>query len=90
MALYARMLWFSGPLEEVEAAAVGHAEQLDSLSAEGRLHFAGSFGDGDGYFEVFEVADRHEAERLTRASPLVEAGLTSWTLRRWLDRVETS
>ncbi len=88
MALFARMLWFSGSIEEVEEACVGHAEQLQRLSDEGRLHFAGTFGDDDGYFEVIDVADRHEAERITRASPLVEAGLTSWTLRVWLDRVE--
>jgi len=86
MPLFLRMLLVTGPLDEVARASRGHAEQLERLEAEGRLHFAGSFADGDGFVEVLRVADRHEAERWTRASPLVERGLTSWSLREWVDR----
>jgi uncharacterized protein YciI len=81
MPLYLRLLMVSGPPDEVAAAAKGHVEQLGRLRDAGHLRHAGEFVNGDGFFEVLDLEDRHEAERLTRASPLVERGLTSWLLR---------
>ena len=83
-----RLLLCSGPPDEVSVAAAGHAEQLAVLRAAGKLHMAGRFANGEGYGEVLEVADRHEAERLTRESPLVERGLVSWMLREWTEEDE--
>ena len=80
-----RLLLVSGPPEDVKAAAQGHAEQLDRLRNEGRLRLAGTFANGDGYCEILDVADRLEAENLTRQSPLVERGLVSWILREWTE-----
>ena len=81
MPLYLRLLMVSGPPDEVATAAQGHAEQVDRLRAAGQLQLAGEFVNGDGFFDVLEVKDRLEAERLTREDPLVERGLTSWLLR---------
>ncbi len=81
MPLYLRLLMVSGPPGEVAAAAKRHADDLERLRADGRLRFAGTFVNGDGYFEVLDVKDRHQAERLTRECPLVERGLTSVLLR---------
>ncbi len=83
MPFYLRMLLVSGSPDEVAAAAKGHIEQLDRLRAAGKLHLAGEFVNGDGFVEILDVEDRLEAERLTRESPLVERGLTSWSLREW-------
>lgn len=83
MPLYLRLLMVSGPPDEVAAAAKGHTEQLGGLRDAGRLQLAGEFVNGDGFFEILEVEDRHEAERLTRECPLVERGLTSWILREF-------
>ena len=81
MPRYLRLLMVSGPPDEVATAAKGHAEQVDRLRAAGQLQLAGEFVNGDGFFDVLEVKDRLEAERLTREDPLVERGLTSWLLR---------
>ncbi len=81
MPRYLRLLMVSGPPEEVAAAARGHVEQLEGLRDADQLQFAGEFANGDGFFEILDVRDRHEAERLTRECPLVERGLTSWLLR---------
>ena len=81
MPLYLRLLMVSGPPDEVATAAKGHVEQLGRLRDSGQLLHAGEFVNGDGFFEILDLKDRHEAERLTRASPLVERGLTSWLLR---------
>lgn len=59
-----------------------HREHVEALRARGRLRFSGAYADGGGFIEVFEAADRHESEALTRDSPLVERGLAAWTLRR--------
>ena len=71
----------SGPTEEVAVAAKSHLDQLETLRDAGGLHLAGEFANGDGFFEILDVEDRHEAERLTRECPLVERGLVSWLLR---------
>ena len=83
MPRYLRLLMVSGPPDQVELAAKARAEQLDGLRESGNLRLAGEFVNGDGYCEILEVEDRHEAERLTREDPLVEAGLVSWMLREW-------
>jgi len=81
MPLYLRLLMVSGPPDEVSAAAKRHVEQLDRMRTAGQLRSAGEFANGDGFFEVLDVRDRHEAERITREDALVERGLTSWILR---------
>lgn len=81
MPRYLRLLMASGPPDEVAAAARSHIEQLDCQRDAGQLQLAGEFVNGDGFFEILDVEDRHEAERLTRESPLVERGLVSWLLR---------
>lgn len=86
MPLFLRLLLVCGPPDQVEAAAKGHAEQLDLLRDAGELRLAGEFVNGDGYCEILDVDDRLEAERLTRESPLVERGLVSWFLREWNER----
>ena len=83
MPQYLRLLMVSGPPEQVDEALKTHAKHLDALREAGKLRLAGSFVNGDGYCEILEVADRMEAERLTRESPLVAAGLVSWILREW-------
>jgi uncharacterized protein YciI len=83
MPLYMRLLMVSGPPDEVAAAAKGHFEQLGRLRDAGQLQHAGEFVNGDGFLEILDVEDRHEAERLTRESPLVERGLTSYLLREF-------
>jgi uncharacterized protein YciI len=83
MTQYLRLLMVSGPPDQVEPAAKAHAEQLERLRESGKLRLAGGFVNGDGFCEILEVEDRHEAERLTRDSPLVERGLVSWILREW-------
>ena len=58
-----------------------HRAHLRELHASGKLRLAGEFADGAGFLEILEAKDRLEAERLARASPLIEDGLGSWTLR---------
>lgn len=85
MPAYVRLLMVSGPPDEVADAANGHREQLDRLRASGQMRLAGAFANGDGFVEIIDVEDRHEAERLTRESPLVERGLVSYILREWVE-----
>ena len=90
MPQYLRLLMVCGPPDQVTLAAEEHAVQLERLRAEGRLRLAGEFANGDGFVEILDVEDLHEAERLTRASPLVERGLTSWLLREWTERTSSA
>ena len=83
MPLYVRTLLMTGPPEEVEAAAEGHLAHLRKLARDGRLRSAGAFPKGDGFLEIFEARDLHEAESIARSSPLVELGLGTWMLREW-------
>ena len=83
MPLYARTLLVTGPQDEVRAATGRHREQLEELHAQGKIRAAGEFADGSGFLEIFEAADRLEAERVARNSPLVEDGLGTWMLREW-------
>ena len=85
MPLYVRTLLVTGPPDEVESTAEGHREHLRGLRAEGKLRAAGEFANGDGFLEIFEAADRLEAERIARSSPLVLDGQASWMLREWIE-----
>jgi uncharacterized protein YciI len=85
MPLYVRTLLITGPADEVDSARRGHEEHLRALRDLGRLRAAGEFAGGDGYLEIFEAADRLEAERTAGASPLVSAGLGAWMLREWIE-----
>lgn len=86
MPFYVRMLLVTGPDEDTRAASAAHAEHLRDLTRRGKLHLAGEFDDGDGYLEIFDVDDLHEAERINAESPLVRDGLAAWTLRKWSPR----
>jgi len=85
MPLYVRTMLVTGPPDEVESVAEKHREQLRALKSEGKLYLAGELGDGEGFLEIFDVADRMEAERIARSSPLVEEGLATWMLRPWVE-----
>jgi uncharacterized protein YciI len=85
MPLFVRTLLVTGPAQDVELASRGHEEQLRELHARGKLRAAGRFKAGDGYLEIFEAADRLEAEAIGRSSPLIEDGLGSWMLREWVE-----
>ena len=81
MPLFVRILLVTGPPDEVEAAAGKHLEQVAELNSRGKLRHAAAFKGGQGFLELFEAADLHEAEAITRASPLIEQGLGSWLLQ---------
>lgn len=85
MALWVRTMLITGLPEEVEPVARRHREHLRELHKAGRLRAAGEFKDGDGYLEIFEAADRREAESIAAASPLIEGGLATWMLREWTE-----
>ena len=83
MPLWLRTIWATAAPDEVGAAEAGHREQLRALRAAGKLRAAGALAHREGYVEIFEAADRLEAEALARASPLVRDGLGAWTVRQW-------
>ena len=83
MPLWVRTVLVTAPEEEVAPAREAHVDQLRRLSAQGKLFGAGVFTRGDGYLEIFEADDLHEAETIARSSPLVELGLGTWMLREW-------
>ncbi|MBZ5639235.1 MAG: YciI family protein [Acidobacteriia bacterium] len=83
MGFWVRTLLVTVPPSELEEALAGHLEHLRRLKSDGRLRAAGELGDGDGFLEIFEAADRREAEAVARSSPLVEDGLATWMLREW-------
>ncbi len=85
MPLYTRTLLIVGPPEEAELASARHREQLREMHERGQLRSAGEFANGDGFLEIFEAADLHEAQALTAASPLVSEGLGTWMLREWTE-----
>jgi hypothetical protein len=49
------------------------------------VRLAGEFTKEEGFLEIYEVADRLEADALARSSPLVEDGLASWMIREWVE-----
>ena len=81
--LYARILWITVPPDEASAAVEKHREHLRELRASGKLRHAGAFSRDEGFLEIFEAEDLHEAGAIVQASPLVEAGQCSWQLREW-------
>jgi len=83
MATWARTLVITAVPADADPWTEAHLQQLRELKDEGRLVAAGAFSRGDGYLELFQAEDLLEAERITRASPLVERGLCAWTLREW-------
>jgi len=85
MSLWVRTILLSGLADGRGEAVEGHERQLAELRRQGKLRLAGRFAAGDGYLEILEVADRLEAEAITRTSPLVERGLGSWMLREWVE-----
>ena len=85
MPTYVTTLLVTGPPEEVRAATNRHLEHLRRLRDQGRLRAAGRLADDEGFLEIFEAADRMDAERIARSSPLVEDGLGAWMLREWIE-----
>ena len=83
MPLFVRTLLLTGPADEVAAAAAGHREHLRELRERGKLRAAGEFANGEGFLDIFEARDLHEAQALGEASPLVSEGLSAWMLREW-------
>ncbi|MCP3978356.1 MAG: hypothetical protein GY716_03350 [bacterium] len=83
MPLYVLTILVTGPPEQVSAAAAEQRERLRDLHRGGKISLAGEFANDDGFLQILDVADRHEAEALTRDLPLVRAGLASWMLREW-------
>lgn len=83
MTLWVRTLLLTVPPAQAEPFIEGHLDHVRQLHAQGRIRAAGELARGDGYLEIFEAADRLEAERIARSSPLVEEGLGTWMLREW-------
>ena len=83
MPLWVRTLLLTATPEQAEPFVEGHLDHLRRLAGEGRLRAAGALTRGDGYLEIFEAADRLEAEQIARSSPLLEEGLGTWMLREW-------
>lgn len=87
MPLYMTTLLVTGPQEEVLEAAARHREHLRELRQSGKLRMAGEFGSGEGFLEILDVTDLHEAEKVARSSPLIAAGLGAWVLREWVETI---
>jgi uncharacterized protein YciI len=85
MPLYVRTLLSTASPEEVEAGAQGHREHLRELKARGKLRAAGEFRNGDGFLDIYEAIDLHEADAIGRSSPLVDEGLATWMIREWVE-----
>lgn len=83
MTYWARTILITASGEGLEAAIEGHLGRLRDLRARNRLLFAGRLSQGDGFLEVYEAADRVEAEAVGRDTPLVEDGLATWMIRQW-------
>ena len=85
MPAWVRFLLVTVPPADAAEAVAGHREQVRALDDRGSLRTAGELGEQDGFVEVFEAADRREAEEIARSSPLVRDGLGTWILRPWRD-----
>ena len=80
---YVRTLLITATPADVEEVAPRHLDHLRMLAGQGKLKAAGALGNDDGYLEIFEAADRMEAESIARDSPLIAEGLATWMLREW-------
>jgi len=80
---FVRTILVTGPEEEVGPARDAHVEHVRELRAAGKIRAAGAFARGDGFLEIFQAKDLHEAEAIARSSPIVEQGLGTWMLREW-------
>jgi len=85
MPLWVRTVLVTALPSDADAAIGGHLEHLRALRRSGSLRAAGAFTRGDGFLDIFEAEDLHEAEAVARSSPLVERGLAAWTLREWIE-----
>jgi len=85
MPFYVRTLLVTGPPDEVAAAARAHREHVRELRRQGKLRIAGEFSGGEGFLEIFEAADLHEAQSIGGASPLVFDGLGTYLVREWTE-----
>lgn len=83
MPFYVRTVRITALPEEAERATERHRGHLAELRRTGKLRIAGEFREGDGFLEIFEARDLLEAEEIGRASPLVEEGMASWSVREW-------
>ena len=82
MMLYLRLLLTTAtPGEAAEPRRRREAWEA-AVRAEGSLVASGELADGDGFFDIVRVADRHAAERLHASDPLVEFGVVAGTLHR--------
>ncbi len=84
MPLYVRTIVITTAPELTAEALDRHAEHLRDLRRRGKLRTAGRLGD-DGFLDILEVEDLFEAEALARASPLIDEGFGTWTLREWTE-----
>ena len=89
MPLYVRTLLATATPDDVAPAAEAHRAHLRELHAQGKLRAAGAFANDEGFLEIYEAADRLEAESIARSSPLVEEGLAAWMIREW-DEIDCS
>jgi uncharacterized protein YciI len=83
MSLWVRTIVVTAVPGDAAPAIEGHREHLRALRREGRLRAAGAFRHDDGFLDIYEAKDLHEAEAIARSSPLVEDGLGAFTLREW-------
>ena len=83
MPLYVRTVRITAVPDDAAPWIPAHLDHLRQLRAAGRLKAAGGFTGDDGFLEIFEAADRLDAERTARSSPLIERGLCAWQLREW-------
>ena len=87
MPYWVRTILMTVPADEVREARQGHLEHLRDLAAARKLKAAGEFRGGEGFLEIFEALDLHEAEAIARSSPLVSEGFGTWMLREWCEVV---
>jgi uncharacterized protein YciI len=85
MPYFVRTILVTGPEDEVAPARREHLAHVSELYTAGKIRVAGALARGDGFLEILEAKDLHEAESLARMSPLVERGLGTWMLREWAE-----
>jgi uncharacterized protein YciI len=73
--------WLAGQPQKAQPLRE-HGRYMLSLHREGRLHFAGPFGN-DGGAAVFTAVDDAEAEAVLAADPGIKEQILAGELRRW-------